>query len=44
MLLKEQNLENTKIRFYDDCFVGNTKVQKEYIDRIILSLLLKVNN
>ena len=41
MLLEEYILENTKIKFYDDCIVADTVTQKEYIDNIIINLILK---
>ena len=44
MLLEECNLENTKVKFYDDCFVENLDIQKKYIDNIILTLLQKQSN
>lgn len=39
MMLEEYTLENTKIKFYDDCIVENTTNQKEYIDNIIINLI-----
>lgn len=42
MLLEEYTLENTKIKFYNDCIVENVDIQKEYIDNIIVSLIYKI--
>lgn len=39
MMLEEYTLDNTKIKFYDDCIVANTTNQKEYIDNIIINLI-----
>ena len=39
MVLEEYTIENTKIKFYDDCIVTDTTTQKEYIDNIIISLI-----
>lgn len=39
MLLEEYTIENTKMKFYDDCIVENTTNQKEYIDNIIINLI-----
>lgn len=41
MLLEEYTLKNTKIKFYDDYIVENIATQKEYIDKIIISLINK---
>ena len=41
MILEEYNLENTKIKFYDDYIVENIVTQKEYIDNIIINLINK---
>lgn len=41
MVLEEYVLENTKIKFYDDCVVENINSQKEYIDNVIINLLKK---
>ena len=41
MILEEYTIENTKIKFYDDCIVENTADQKEYIDNIIINLITK---
>ncbi len=43
MLLEEYILENTKVKFYDDYIVENTTTQKEYIDNIIINLIMKIN-
>lgn len=39
MMLEEYTIENTKIKFYDDCIVENTTNQKEYIDNIVINLI-----
>ena len=39
MMLEEYTIENTKIKFYDDCIVGEAANQKEYIDNIIINLI-----
>jgi len=39
VLIEEYNIENTKIKFYDDCIVENVDVQKEYIDNVIFNLI-----
>ena len=39
MLIEEYTIENTKIKFYDDCIVADTITQKEYIDNIIINLI-----
>ena len=41
MILEEFILENTKIKFYDDCIVENITVQKQYIDNITINLINK---
>lgn len=43
MLLEEYNIENTKVKFYDDYIVENISNQKEYIDNIIINLIRKIN-
>lgn len=43
MILEEYILENTKIKFYDNCIVENISNQKEYIDNVIINLIRKVN-
>lgn len=43
MLLEEYFLENTKIKFYDDYFVENITIQKEYIDNVIINLINKIS-
>ena len=43
MILEEYILENTKIKFYDNCIVENVSNQKEYIDNVIINLIRKVN-
>ncbi len=43
MILEEYTLENTKIKFYDDCIVENIANQKEYIDNVITNLINKTN-
>lgn len=43
MLIEEYTIENTKIKFHDDCIVENTTNQKEYIDNIIINLIRKIN-
>jgi len=43
MILEEYILENTKIKLYDDDFVENADMQKEYINRIIINLICKTN-
>ena len=39
MVIEEYTIENTKIKFYDDCIVEDTITQKEYIDNIIINLI-----
>ena len=39
MLIEEYTIENTKIKFFDDCIVADTATQKEYIDNIIINLI-----
>lgn len=39
MLIEEYTIENTKIKFYDDCIVKDNITQKEYIDNIIINLI-----
>lgn len=39
MMLEEYTIENTKIKFYDDCIVEEAANQKEYIDNIIINLI-----
>ncbi|MBR2289952.1 MAG: hypothetical protein IJ867_04995 [Clostridia bacterium] len=39
VILEEYIIENTKIKFYDDCIVENTANQKEYIDNIVINLI-----
>ena len=39
MLIEEYTIENTKIKFYDDCIVEDTITQKEYIDNTIINLI-----
>lgn len=43
MILEEYTLENTKIKFYDNCIVENISNQKEYIDNVIVNLIRKIN-
>ncbi len=43
MILEEYILENTKIKFYDNCIAENISNQKEYIDNVIINLIRKVN-
>ncbi len=43
MILEEYTLENTKIKFYDDCVVENNVTQKEYIDNVVVNLIKKIN-
>ena len=43
MLLEEYTIENTKVKFYDDYIVENTINQKEYIDKVIINLIEKIN-
>ena len=43
MLLEEYNIENTKVKFYDDHIVENTTNQKEYIDNVIIDLIRKID-
>ena len=38
-MLEEYIIENTKIKFYDDCIVENTANQKGYIDNIVINLI-----
>ncbi|MCI8272903.1 MAG: hypothetical protein HFJ55_02335 [Clostridia bacterium] len=39
MVLEEHTLENTKIKFYDDCIVEDITTQKEYINTVIVNLI-----
>jgi len=39
MILEEYTIDNTKVKFYDDCIVEDTTIQKEYIDNIIINLI-----
>ena len=39
MVIEEYTLENTKIKFYDNCIVTDIITQKEYIDKIIINLI-----
>ena len=39
MLIEEYTIENTKIKFYDDCILEDSITQKEYIDNIIINLV-----
>lgn len=39
MVLEEHTLENTKIKFYDDCIVEDITTQKEYINNVIVNLI-----
>ncbi len=39
MLVDEYTIENTRIKFYDDCIVTDTIIQKEYINNIIVNLI-----
>lgn len=39
MMLEEYTLENTKIKFFDDCIVEDINNQKEYIDNIMINLI-----
>lgn len=41
MVIDECKLENTVIKFYDDCITENITTQKEYIDNIIINLINK---
>lgn len=41
MMLEEHTIENTKIKFFDDCIFENAINQKEYIDNIVIFLLNK---
>jgi len=41
MILKEYNIESTKVKFYDDYIAKNTDVQKECIDNLIINLIKK---
>ena len=41
MIIEEYTIENTKIKFYDDCIEEDTIIQKEYIDNIIVNLIQK---
>ena len=41
MLIEEDIIENTKIKFYDDYIIADTLNQKEYIDNIIINLIQK---
>lgn len=43
MLLEEYIIENTKVKFYDDYIVENISNQKEYIDKLIINLIRKIN-
>ena len=42
MLLEEYNIENTKVKFYDNCIAENISNQKEYIDNVIINLMRKI--
>ena len=42
MLIGEYTIENTKVKFYDDCIVENIDIQKEYINNIIVNLINKI--
>lgn len=44
MLLEKYTIENTKVKFYDDYIVKNTTTQKEYIDKVIVNLIRKINS
>ncbi len=44
MILEEYILDNTKIKFYDDCIVENITNQKDYIDNVIINLIRKINS
>ena len=44
MILEKYILENTKIKFYDNCIVENISNQKEYIDNVIINLIRKKNS
>jgi len=44
MLLEEYNLENTKIKFYDDYIVENIINQKDYIDNVLINLIRKIDS
>ena len=39
MLIEEYTIENTKIKFYNNCIVEDTVTQKEYIDNNIINLI-----
>ena len=41
MMLEENTIENTQIKFYDDYIVQDSDNQKEYIDNIIINLMNK---
>ncbi len=43
MLLEEYNIENTKVKFYDDYIVEDINTQKEYINSVIVNLIRKIN-
>ena len=43
MMLEEYTIENTKIKFYNDCIVENATNQKEYINNVIVNLIRKSN-
>lgn len=43
MLLEEYTIENTKVKFYDDYIVENISNQKEYIDNVIINLIITIN-
>ncbi len=43
MLIEEYSIENTKVKFYDNCIVENITNQKEYIDNVIVNLIRKIN-
>lgn len=39
MMIEEYTIENTKVKFYDDCIAEDTTNQKEYIDNIVINLI-----
>ena len=39
MLIEQYTIENTKIKFYDNCIIEDTITQKEYIANIIINLI-----
>lgn len=41
MILEEYTLENTRIKFYNDCIVENIATQKEYINKLIINFINK---